>query len=69
MALAAADKLPTHRDPRAIEAVVAKLAAQFGNRLVTSLAVRQQHANTTTWVGVSAPMPWRAPTATAVGRP
>jgi D-lactate dehydrogenase (cytochrome) len=38
------------RDPKAVEAVTAKLAASFGNRLVTSLAVRQQHANTLTWI-------------------
>jgi D-lactate dehydrogenase (cytochrome) len=30
--------------------VVAALAARFGNRLVTSQAVREQHANTTTWI-------------------
>jgi D-lactate dehydrogenase (cytochrome) len=41
----------THqRDPRAIEAVVRALAARFGNRLVTSLAVREQHGNTVTWI-------------------
>src|SRR3981081_4024400 len=34
----------------AAAAVIAELAAQFGNRLVTSTAVREQHANTTTWV-------------------
>jgi D-lactate dehydrogenase (cytochrome) len=34
----------------AVAAVVAQLAAQFGNRLVTSAATREQHANTTTWV-------------------
>src|SRR3981081_2499024 len=34
----------------AVAAVIAELAAQFGNRLVTSTAVREQHANTTTWV-------------------
>jgi D-lactate dehydrogenase (cytochrome) len=38
------------RDATAAAAVVAQLAAQFGNRLVTSAAVREQHANTTTWV-------------------
>jgi D-lactate dehydrogenase (cytochrome) len=34
----------------AIEAAVAELLAQFGNRVVTSAAVREQHANTTTWI-------------------
>src|SRR5260221_6247522 len=38
------------RDPAAVKAVIAALAAKFGNRLVTSQAVRQQHANTTTWI-------------------
>src|SRR3989442_1739492 len=40
----------TRPSPRAIAAVLEALAARFGNRLVTSLAVRQQHANTTTWL-------------------
>src|SRR5437879_7311145 len=40
----------TRRDPAAIEAAIRALAAEFGKRLVTSLAVRQQHANTTTWI-------------------
>ena len=39
MALAAVET--GRRDPNAIEAVTAALAAKFGNRLVTSLAVRQ----------------------------
>ncbi|WP_420101414.1 FAD-binding oxidoreductase [Bosea sp. (in: a-proteobacteria)] len=34
----------------AIEAVTQALAARFGNRLVTSLAVRQQHGHTLTWI-------------------
>src|SRR4029077_10580988 len=38
------------RDPEGVVAVVHALAARFGNRLVTSLAVREQHANTTTWI-------------------
>ncbi|TMJ48133.1 MAG: FAD-binding oxidoreductase, partial [Alphaproteobacteria bacterium] len=36
--------------PRAVAAAIEALAAQFGNRLVTSLAVRQQHAHTATWL-------------------
>src|SRR5258706_15471289 len=43
------------RDPKTVEAVVRALAAQFGNRLVTSAAVRGQHANTTTWVANQPP--------------
>ena len=42
-------------DPNAIAAVVAALAAKFGNRLVTSQAVREQHANTTTWIANQPP--------------
>jgi D-lactate dehydrogenase (cytochrome) len=38
------------RDPNAVQAAVAALAAKFGNRLVTSQAVREQHGNTTTWI-------------------
>src|SRR5450631_3648770 len=38
------------RDPAAIAAIIAALAAAFGNRLVTSQAVREQHGNTLTWV-------------------
>jgi D-lactate dehydrogenase (cytochrome) len=37
-------------DAAAISATISELAASFGNRLVTSTAVRQQHANTTTWI-------------------
>jgi D-lactate dehydrogenase (cytochrome) len=37
-------------DRAAIDTVIAALAAQFGNRLVTSQAVREQHANTLTWI-------------------
>ena len=35
---------------RALSACVEALAARFGNRLVTSQAVRDQHAHTTTWL-------------------
>jgi D-lactate dehydrogenase (cytochrome) len=42
-------------DPHAIKSVVAALAAKFGNRLVTSQAVREQHANTTTWIANEPP--------------
>jgi D-lactate dehydrogenase (cytochrome) len=38
------------RAPQAIEAAVRALAARFGNRLVTSQAVREQHGNTITWI-------------------
>jgi D-lactate dehydrogenase (cytochrome) len=38
------------RDPAARAAGVAALSAAFGNRVVTSQAVRQQHGNTLTWL-------------------
>src|SRR4029078_11701568 len=41
---------PPRRDPKAIEATIRALAARFGNRVVTSQAVRQQHGNTITWI-------------------
>src|SRR5262247_4099449 len=43
------------RDPKAVKNVVTALAAKFGNRLVTSQAVREQHANTTTWIANEPP--------------
>ena len=49
MALAEA-KTEQKRDRKAIDGVIAALAAQFGNRLVTSQAVREQHGNTMTWI-------------------
>jgi D-lactate dehydrogenase (cytochrome) len=41
---------PVRRDPIAIGIAVRALSARFGNRLVTSLAVREQHGNTITWI-------------------
>ena len=40
----------TQHDRKAVDSVIAALAARYGNRLVTSRAVREQHANTTTWL-------------------
>src|SRR6266487_1563269 len=37
-------------DRNAAATVIATLAARYGNRLVTSQAVREQHGNTTTWI-------------------
>jgi D-lactate dehydrogenase (cytochrome) len=45
----------TRRDPQAMAATIGALAATFGNRLVTSAAVREQHANTTTWIANEPP--------------
>jgi D-lactate dehydrogenase (cytochrome) len=39
-----------HRNPAAIRKAIAELTAAFGNRLVTSQAVREQHGNTLTWI-------------------
>src|SRR6478609_10257669 len=50
MAIQAEASAPARRDPKAMEVALAALAAQFGNRLVTSQAVRQQHGNTVTWI-------------------
>ncbi len=37
-------------NPTAASAAISALAAAFGNRLVTSQAVREQHGNTVTWI-------------------
>ncbi len=42
-------------DASAIAPAIAELTSTFGNRVVTSRAVREQHANTTTWVAGEAP--------------
>jgi len=42
--------VPIKSDPKAVSAAIAALTAAFGNRVVTSLAVRQQHGNTVTWI-------------------
>jgi len=49
MALAA-DVAAKRPNPAAAQKALAALAAGFGNRMVTSLAVREQHGNTLTWV-------------------
>jgi D-lactate dehydrogenase (cytochrome) len=40
---------PLARNDRAIAAAITELTAAFGNRVVTSQAVREQHGHTTTW--------------------
>ena len=48
--MTAAMKAPQRRaDPSAVAAVIAELHKSFGNRCVTSQAVRDQHAHTLTW--------------------
>src|SRR5499427_6121001 len=43
------------RNPAAIRKVVTELTAAFGNRVVTSQAVREQHGNTVTWIANQPP--------------
>ncbi|MFN3657115.1 MAG: FAD-binding oxidoreductase [Pseudolabrys sp.] len=38
------------RDPKDVKNALAALNAAFGNRVVTSRAVREQHGNTVTWI-------------------
>ncbi len=50
MAPAQAAAQEKHRDAGAIAKAIAELTAAFGNRVVTSMAVREQHGNTLTWI-------------------
>jgi D-lactate dehydrogenase (cytochrome) len=50
MALADVAGEQDNRNPAAIKTVIAALTAAFGNRVVTSQAVREQHGNTVTWI-------------------
>jgi D-lactate dehydrogenase (cytochrome) len=44
------------RSPQgAVEAVIASLSSDFGDRLATGRAIREQHANTVTWLANEAP--------------
>jgi D-lactate dehydrogenase (cytochrome) len=49
------DTTAMRRDPPAVAQAVTALTAAFGNRVVTSTAVREQHANTTTWIANEPP--------------
>src|SRR5256886_6109594 len=42
-------------EPQALAIAIEALAARFGNRLITSQAVREQHAHTTTWLPTQPP--------------
>lgn len=42
-------------EPRQLASALEALAARFGNRLVTSQAVREQHGHTTTWLETQPP--------------
>jgi D-lactate dehydrogenase (cytochrome) len=50
MAVAEVATQENRRNSAAIEKAVRALTAAFGNRVVTSLAVREQHGNTLTWI-------------------
>ena len=41
---------PPRPAPKALASALEQLAARFGNRLITSQAVREQHGHTTTWI-------------------
>jgi D-lactate dehydrogenase (cytochrome) len=53
MAQRASSLSPT--DPAKISAVIERLAARFGDRLITSPSVREQHGNTLTWIANQPP--------------
>src|SRR3954467_4103329 len=46
---------PPRPEPKALASAVEALAARFGNRLITSQAVREQHGHTTTWLPTQPP--------------
>ena len=46
---------PLRRNSAGIASAIAELVTAFGNRVVTSRAMREQHANTTTWVAGEPP--------------
>src|SRR5947199_10587487 len=48
--MAVAELAAQPRDEKAVKIAIAALAARFGNRLVTSQAVREQHGNMLTWI-------------------
>ena len=47
------DVIPTNR--QAIQQVITELKLSFGNQLITSRAVCEQHGNTTTWIAAEPP--------------
>jgi D-lactate dehydrogenase (cytochrome) len=55
MALAEVAAQENRRDPVAVKKAIAELTAAFGNRVVTSQAVREQHGNTLTWIANQPP--------------
>src|SRR6476469_6218689 len=53
--MAIPQRIPDPQHDRAIAAAITELTAGFGNRLVTSQAVREQHGNTVTWIANQPP--------------
>jgi D-lactate dehydrogenase (cytochrome) len=49
------EQMVAERTTTGVSDAIAELAAAFGNRLVTSRAVREQHGHTTTWVANEPP--------------
>ena len=50
MAVAELASTGARNNRAAMDAAISALAAKFGNRLVTSQAVREQHGNILTWI-------------------
>ena len=46
---------PKRPEPQVLKGAIDALAARFGNRLITSQSVREQHAHTTTWLAPQPP--------------
>ena len=44
------DTVAEPSSPTRFAAAISELTADFGNRVVTSRAVREQHGNTVTWI-------------------
>ncbi|MFT0861892.1 FAD-binding oxidoreductase [Ancylobacter sp. G4_0304] len=55
MAEQVAERIRTGGEVEAVAQVIASLAKHFGDRLVTGRAVREQHANSVTWLPNEAP--------------
>src|SRR5262249_59603631 len=46
---------PPRPEPKALASALEALTARFGNRFITSQAVREQHGHTTTWLANQPP--------------
>jgi D-lactate dehydrogenase (cytochrome) len=65
MTLAYAAAETPSRDPATTKSAIAALTGAFGNRVVTSAAVREQHGNTVTWIDNQPPDAVAYPQSTA----